>query len=297
MDGLLRDVRHAARNLIRDARVRARHDPDAGARDRREHRDLLGGQRRDPAAARLSAARSAHLHLEPVPANGIRSVLDLAAGVPRVPGTDTCVLGRRRVRHRPGEPDRAGSSAPRELGAGVGGAVQGARRQRAVRPDVRSRRDAAERPAGRDPVLRALEVGVRRQRRASSDSQVEVNGVRRTVVGIMPPQFRRRRPARRGLDCRSSSTRRTGRIAAATILYLIGRLADGVDAGERRRRSSTRCSKAGRVDRACGRTRPAVRTRRTRRTIACGSIRCRRRSSAARGRRCSCCRARSCSCC
>ena len=51
---------------------------------------------------------------------------------------------------------------------------------------------------------------------ACSDSQVEVNGIRRTVVGIMPPQFRRRRSARRGVGSARRSIPANRRIAAAT---------------------------------------------------------------------------------
>ena len=59
LDILRQDLRLAVRSLLRAPGVRGRHDPHAGARNWRQYRDLLDRQRRDPAPARLSAARAA----------------------------------------------------------------------------------------------------------------------------------------------------------------------------------------------------------------------------------------------
>ena len=79
------------------AGVHARHDPDAGARHRRQHRGLQRRQRRRAAAARLSGAGAARVRHEPVPEPGLRPVLGLAAGVRRVPRSQSGVRDDRRA--------------------------------------------------------------------------------------------------------------------------------------------------------------------------------------------------------
>jgi hypothetical protein len=182
-----------------NAWLRARDDRDARARHWREHGDLLGGQRHHPETAPVSAARPADLHLESVPADGLQSVLDLAAGVSGVPGADTCVCVRRGVHERSGEPHRARSPPARDFRAGFGRALQGARRQRDVWAYVRRRRNAAQRSAGHHPVLRAVDVGVWRQperdRVAGGGEWHTAHGHRRHAAVV-----RRRRSAYRGLE-------------------------------------------------------------------------------------------------
>ena len=83
-----------------------------------------------------------------------------------------------------------------------------------------------ERPAGHRAVLRAVAVGVRRRSPATLGSQVEVNGLRRTVVGIMPPHFDvadQHVEVWAPLVLDPANRRNRG----SHFLYLIGRLADG----------------------------------------------------------------------
>ncbi len=56
IEEIVQDVRYALRMLRKSSWIHHRRGPDAGARHRGEHRDVLGRQRRDPAAACVSAS-------------------------------------------------------------------------------------------------------------------------------------------------------------------------------------------------------------------------------------------------
>ena len=109
--------------------------------------------------------------------------------------------------------------------------------------------------------------------------------------------FRRRRQRIESCGCRCRSNPANRQNRGSHFLYLIGRLADGATLDSAKAELETLLAGWPSVDRAAPADRASACTRRTPRTIGCGSIRCRCRSSAARGPRCSCCRARSCSCC
>ena len=73
---------------------------------------------------------------------------------------------------------------------------------------------------------------------------VDINGARQTIVGIMPPKFDvadNRIEVWLPLVLDPANRQNRG----SHFLYLIGRLADGRDAAERAARSSTRCSRDG----------------------------------------------------
>ena len=61
LDEIVQDVRYALRTLRKSSRIHDRRRADPGPRHRREHGDVLRGQRRDPAAARVSAAGAAQV--------------------------------------------------------------------------------------------------------------------------------------------------------------------------------------------------------------------------------------------
>ena len=237
-------------------------------------------------------ARAAGLHLEPVPADGIRPVLDLAAGVPRVPGADEVVFVGRRVHDGSGEPDRARSSAPRQLRAW--------RRRTSSRSlgvnalYGRTFDDAETRPNG-PPVamlsLRGVAVGVRRPR-----GRPGLAG-----RGQRPPPHRRRHHAA-AISTSPTSTSKSGlplvinpanrQNRGSHFLYLIGRLADGATLAEREGGARHAARRLADVDRARGRRHQrsahaghAEPSPASRSAAGC-------KSSAARGRPSSCCRAR-----
>ena len=58
LDEIVQDVRYALRTLRKSSRICDRRRADHRPRNRREHGDVLRGERRDPAAPRLSAAAS-----------------------------------------------------------------------------------------------------------------------------------------------------------------------------------------------------------------------------------------------
>ena len=74
------------------------------------------------------------------------------------------LLGGRRVCDRPGESHGSRSSATREHRDRLGRAVQGARREPDAGARVRRVGNDPERPAGRDAVVRNVAIRVRRQR-------------------------------------------------------------------------------------------------------------------------------------
>ena len=58
LEDLGQDFRYALRMPLAAARIRGRRSVDAGARHRRDHRDVYGGQRCGPEATALSEIRS-----------------------------------------------------------------------------------------------------------------------------------------------------------------------------------------------------------------------------------------------
>ena len=113
-----------------------------------------------------------------------------------------------------------------------------------------------------------------------SDRRSKINGVRRTVVGIMPPHFDvadRHVEVWNPLVLDPANRQNRG----SHYLYLIGRLADGVDAAAATGRARHAARRLARVDCACGDRDQRSAHAGHRRIIGCGSIRCRRRSSAA----------------
>ena len=184
-------------------------------------------------------------------------------------------------------PDR-----PRRLISGIASAdlfkVLGVNAQ--VRADVRRRGDTSQRPAGGAAVARGVAVVIRRPRgrpeHARRDQRHPPHHRRHHAAAI-----RCRRPARRSLAPARGQPRESAEPRQPLPVP---------DRTARRRCDAGQCESGARhaarrladVDRARRPTPPAVRTRRTRRIIACVSTRCRRRSSAARGRPSSSCRAR-----
>ena len=204
--------------------------------------------------------------------------------------------GDRRVRDRPGEPDRGRSSAAREHRPPCRPELF---KVLGVNPMLGRGFDAAETlPNGAQVAMLSYETwqsafgGQRGHRRlAGRDQRRPADGRRHDAAA-----FRRRRQPRRSV---AAARHRPGQPAESRqSLSVPDRAARAWrDAGEREGPSSRRCSRPGRR-RLPGRPAPTSgRTRRTPRTTGCASTRCRCRSSAARGPRCSSCRAPWCSCC
>ena len=164
-----------------DTRLHPGDGHHAGARHRRQHRDLLDRERRRAAAARVSEARTADVPHQPVPGPGLHAVLGVAAGVLRVPRAESVVRRGRCLHDRRGQPDGRGSAAPRALGsghrrtdacpadpAGAGPAVCEGRDGR-HEPARAARNAAANATSGRHPVPRTVAVRVRRPRGGGAD--------------------------------------------------------------------------------------------------------------------------------
>ena len=199
---LLQDLRHAGPRACCARRAsplvtRA----DAGARHRRQHRDLLDRQRRDPAAARLPEARAVDVPHQPVPGAGLRPVLGVAAGVLRVPRAEPVVRGGRRVHDRRGRTSRPATARcacarPRstdDLFAALGvPPAQGrcSRRARPTSPASPAPGHAAA-AAPQSPSSRTS-CGSRRSAAGRSSARPSRStACAREVIGIMPPGARR----------------------------------------------------------------------------------------------------------
>ena len=204
--------------------------------------------------------------------------------------TQALFLGRR-VRDRPGEPDRR--DRPRRVNGGrLAELLQGARRHAAARPHVRAGGDAAERRRRSRSCRTSVAVGVRRPAGSSdrrSRSTASAHRRRHHAAGL-----RRRRPARRGLaSARIDPANRQNR--GSHFLYLIGRLADRPTLATARAELDTLL--AGWPTSIARRPAPTPPHTPDTKNHRLRSTRCSCRSSAAPGPRSSCCRARWCSCC
>ena len=198
------------------------------------------------------------------PQDGIRPVLGLAAGIPRVPGA-----ARSRFRRSAPSP-RVRPTSPRRIVHAA--SIPGLRprtcsRSSASTPMLRADVRATPRrcPTARRWRCCRTRCGSRRSAAAADvlDSQVEINGIRRTIVGIMPPQFDvADQHVEVWLPLVINPANRQNR--GSHFLYLIGRLADGATLASAKAELDTLLAGWPTIDRARGRRRPAVRTRRTR---------------------------------
>ena len=246
----IESVRHGASrgSAIRLARAggragcgRRRH-PVAGARHRRQQRDL---QRRQPAApqpAALRRSRSPRHPLEPIAGPGHRRGLVLHRAVLRHPRHRR--LRRRRARHRrQRQPDRRRRAGTHRHDPGVVEPAADARRPSRARPPVHRRRGSRRRRGHGAAGARHLAAALRRgsvRRRPVADRERRLLSHRRRAAGRLHAAARRAADARR---------RRAGGAAAAAAARL----------PTRRRSARARTTTSSR---AC---RPASRPRRPRR--------------------------------
>ena len=121
-------------------------------------------------------------------------------------------------------------------------------------------------------------------RRDIVGSQIEIDGVRRTVIGVMPPRFD---VADNHIQVWLPIGARSGESAESrqSFSVLVGRLADGATRTTRAGRARHAARRAGNRRRQASQPAPtSACTRRTPSATVCDTTRCRRRSSAARPR-------------
>ena len=311
LDDLTRDVRHGLRTLRRSPGLHRRRAADTGAGHRRQHRDLLDRQRRDPAAARLSQARAVDAPDRALPGGRLHGRQALDPGVRGVPRDEPIVCATS-AHSRPAEASTGGgsgrwagavnltrrrSAAARAFGAGGRAPARRARRAAGAGTVLRAR----ARPT-RWPPARASEARRSRSSRTScgsrpsadnrsSERTVHVDGRPHDIIGIMPPGVD-------VMDNRPEIWLPIGvhpvirQIRKSHVLKVIGRLKDGVT-------PQAAQTELNRVPRELGRARRRARAtcrrsiRRARRTTRSSCSRCRTRFSATPAARSGCCRPRS----
>ena len=152
VDDLVRDVRHMARGLRKSPGFTVAVILTLGARDRRQHRDLLGRRPAAAAAAAVSGGRPAgdHLrslrrHARAAGASGTHPPIGVARQLAGLAGTEPHARAVRCVAHDLDDADAVGRSDPAGRADGVGGVLSAARRRPHARPDDRRRGRPPER--------------------------------------------------------------------------------------------------------------------------------------------------------
>ncbi len=172
--------------------VHGRRRGGPGARDRREHRDLLGRERRAAQAGGVSGPRPDRALPEHVAAG--RGLGVLAGEVRALPRADERRRGRVGLRPRRRQLHGRGVARAAALGPGVGRFLQAVRGEGRAGPDVHARRGRAERAPGRGPRTRLLGPPVPerpRRRREGHLAQREPLGRRRRAgAGLRFPRVR-----------------------------------------------------------------------------------------------------------
>ena len=262
VSSLVRDLRFALRQMRQTPDRQRRGAALAGARHRRQRRDLLAGQRADPEAAAGPRAGSAGDRRSRAPDGHRYRRHQPAMGIP--PRSPAGARRRRRLRQPALQPElrrrdaqRAGPVRQRPL-------LRHARRHAADRPTVHDRRRSARRRTrrtGGGPELRILAARIRRPRRR--DRQVDharrpsLHDHRR-VAARFPRRADRPRLRRRGAARHRADRPRRGELARSPQQLVAdgGRTAgagpdERTGAGAAARRSSRSCAK-----RRCRRTGP-----------------------------------------
>ena len=190
MEILLQDVRYALRGMRRAPGFTAAAVAHARARDGRDDGDLLrhpGGppvarcRTPSPSAGSWSGAAGTAFDKTWVADGELMDYRRLVPSLESVAAWDSDEANLTAA---------AASRCASGVAVGHGQHLLDARaRVRSLGRGLHRRRGPSGRPAGRRPRLRALAEPLRRRPRRSSDSVVELDGVARRVVGVMPRGF------------------------------------------------------------------------------------------------------------